>query len=163
MSPNPEQDAGLDDFERVVASLNKHKVEFMVIGGWAVVYHGYVRETEDLDIFIRRSQENAQRAVAALAAVGGACPELKPEVFTVDNGISLGEIPVKIDILSQLPGVDFDQAWPRGESGVFGLETVHYISREDLIRNKRAVARPKDLNDALELEAGRREGGGSTA
>lgn len=153
MSSDFKQDADLDDFDRVVAALNKHNVEFMIIGGWAVVYHGHVRETEDLDIFIRRSEENAKRAVAALEAVGGACPELKPEVFTTDNGISLGEKPVKIDLLSQLPGVDFDQAWPRCEIDAFGQETVHYISREDLIANKRAVARPKDINDALELEA----------
>ena len=154
MSSLPENFGELDDFDRVVSSLNKHKVEFMIIGGWAVVYHGHVRETEDLDIFIRRTEENARKAVAALEAVGGACPELKPGVFLSDNGISLGEVPIKIDIISNLPGVDFEQAWPRSKIDAFGSETVHYISREDLIKNKRTVARPRDLNDALELEAG---------
>ncbi len=155
MSSDPGKDGGLDDFDRVVAALNKHEVEFMIIGGWAVVYHGHVRETEDLDIFIRRTAENAERAVAALTEIGGACPELRPEVFTADNGISLGEAPVRIDIISRLPGVDFDQAWARSETSAFGAEMVRYISRQDLINNKRAVGRPKDLNDALELEAGR--------
>ncbi len=155
MTPAPQEEDASDAFDRVVAAFNKQKVEFMIIGGWAVAYHGHVRETEDLDLFIRPTLENAKRAVAALEAVGGSCPELKPEVFTDDNGISLGEAPVRIDVLSRLPGVDFDQAWPRSESSSFGAEMVRYICREDLIKNKRAVARPKDLNDALELEAGR--------
>ena len=117
MSPNPRDSSELDDFDRIIASLNKHRVDFMIIGG---------------------------------------CPELKPEVFTEDNGISLGEIPVKVDVISKLPGVDFDQAWARRATGPFGSETVSFISREDLISNKRAVARPKDLLDVVELEAGRR-------
>jgi len=144
-----------DDFDRIVASLNEHHVDFMIIGGWAVAYHGHLRMTEDLDIFIRPTEDNAKRAVAALEDAGGACPELKPEVFLRDNGISLGEIPVKVDVISKLPGVDFDQAWSRREAGSFGAETASFISREDLIRNKRAVARPKDLLDVRELEAGR--------
>lgn len=154
MSPDRRKDADLDDFDRIVASFNKHQVEFMIIGGWAVVYHGHVRETEDLDIFIRRTEENAKKAVAALEDIGGGCPELTPEVFIHDNGISLGEAPVKVDVLSNLPGVDFQESWSRCESGPFGEETVKFISREDLIANKRKVARPKDLDDARELEAG---------
>ena len=156
MSPSPRDSSELDDFDRIIASLNKHRVDFMIIGGWAVVYHGYVRMTEDLDIYIRPTADNARRAVAAIEAAGGGCPELKPEVFTEDNGISLGEIPVKVDVISKLPGVDFDQAWARRATGPFGSETVSFISREDLISNKRAVARPKDLLDVVELEAGRR-------
>lgn len=148
-----------DDFDRIVAALNKHLVDFMIIGGWAVVYHGHVRMTEDLDIYIRPTEDNAKRAVAAIEAAGGGCPELKPEVFTRDNGISLGEIPVKVDVISNLPGVDFEQAWSRREAGPFGSETVNFISREDLISNKRAVARPKDLLDVRELEAGRDKAG----
>lgn len=113
MSPDPQDSPESDDFDRVVAALNKHRVDFMIIGGWAVVYHGHVRLTEDLGIYIRPTEENAKRAVAAVEAVGGACPELRPEVFTRDNGISLGDKPVRIDIISKLPGVDFAQAWGR--------------------------------------------------
>ena len=155
MSQSSQDACELDDFDRIVASFNQYHVDFMIIGGWAVVYHGHVRMTEDLDIYIRPTEDNAKRAVAAIEAAGGGCPELKPEVFTRDNGISLGEIPVKVDVISKLPGVDFDQAWSRRATGPFGLETVSFISREDLIRNKRAVARPKDLLDVNELEAGR--------
>lgn len=153
MSQSPQEASEPDAFDRIVAALNRHGVDFMVIGGWAVVFYGHVRMTEDLDLYVRPTEDNAKRVVAALEEAGGACPELRPEVFTRDNGISLGDAPVKVDILSKLPGVDFDQAWSRRQTGPFGAETVHFISREDLIRNKRAVARPKDLLDVQELEA----------
>ncbi len=143
-----------DEFDAVVASLNKHDVDFMIVGGWAVIYHGHVRMTEDLDIYIRPSEDNAKKTIAALEAVGAGCPELRPEVFTWENGVSLGEPPVMIDVISKLPGVDFEKAWSRRVSDAFGLETVNYISREDLISNKRAVARPRDIQDAQALEAG---------
>lgn len=154
MSPGPGGSSDSDEFDRVLAAFNAHHVDFMIIGGWAVVYHGHVRLTEDLDIYVRATPENAKRAVAALEAVGGGCPELRPEVFTLENGISLGETPVKVDVISRLPGVDFEAAWARRETGLFGPETVNFISRADLIDNKRAVARPKDLDDARELEKG---------
>ena len=145
----------MDDFDRIIASLNKHHVDFMLIGGIAVIYHGHVRDTKDLDIFIRRTPENAKKTVAALEEVGFECPELKPEVFMADNGISLGEVPVKVDILSNIPGVDFDEAWARREADIFGPQTVNYISLEDLIANKRAVGRPQDMADVYKLELAR--------
>lgn len=154
MPRNSDDPADLDEFDRVVAALNSHRVEFMIIGGFAVVYHGHVRATEDLDIFVRPTEENAKRTVSALEAIGFGCPELSPEVFTADNGISLGEAPVKVDVISHLPGVSFEDAWTRRETSVFGAEAANYISREDLIRNKRAAGRPRDLDDARELEAG---------
>lgn len=159
MSQSSQEVSESDDFDRIVSSLNKHHVDFMIIDGWAVVYHGHVRMTEDLDIYVRPTEDNAKRTVAALEAAGGGCPELTPEVFTRDNGISLGEAPMKVDVVSRLPGVDFDQAWSRREAGPFGSETVSFMSREDLISNKRAVARPKDLLDVSELEAGRDQPG----
>lgn len=155
MSPSSPEDSSSDDFDRIVASLNKHHVDFMIIGGFAVVYHGHMRATKDLDLFVRRTEENAGRTIAALEEVGFGSPEMTPKVFTADNGISLGARPLQIDVISNLRGVDFDEAWSRREIGSFGRETVSYISREDLIRNKRAAGRPLDLDDARELEAGR--------
>lgn len=155
MTQTPEEVPSFDDFDRIVASLNKHQVDFMIIGGFAVVYHGHVRNTKDLDIFIRRTEDNAKRAVAALEEAGFASPEMTPEVFTADNGISLGTRPLQIDIMSNLRGVDFDGVWSRREAGPFNREAVNYISREDLIANKRAAGRPLDLDDARELELGR--------
>lgn len=155
MSPEPKESSEPDVFDSIIAAFNAHRVDFMVIGGWAVAYHGHVRLTEDLDLLVRPTEDNAKRAVAALEAVGGGCPELRPEVFTRDNGISLGDAPVKVDVLSKLPGVDFEAAWTRRESGHFGSATVNFISRADLIDNKRAVGRPRDLDDVRELEGGR--------
>ncbi|MDP3542940.1 MAG: nucleotidyltransferase [Elusimicrobiota bacterium] len=155
MSRDSSDDFGSDDFDRIVASLNKHHVDFMIIGGFAVVYHGHIRATKDLDLYIRRTDENAERAVAALEEVGFGSPEMTPQVFTADNGISLGTRPLQIDVMSNLRGVDFDTAWARRETGSFGRETVNYISREDLISNKHAAGRPLDLDDARELEKGR--------
>lgn len=155
MSQSLAEASSSDDFDRIVASLNKHQVEFMIIGGFAVVYHGHMRATKDLDLYIRRTEENAEKTVAALEEVGFGSPEMTPKVFTADNGISLGARPLQIDIISNLRGIDFNEAWSRREIGSFGRETVNYISREDLIRNKRAAGRPLDLDDARELEAGR--------
>lgn len=152
---SPEASGSADDFDRIVASFNKHRVDFMIIGGFAVVYHGHVRATKDLDLYIRRTEENAKRTVAALEEVGFGSPEMTPEVFTADNGISLGAKPLQVDIISDLRGIDFNDAWARKETSSFGLEAAHYISREDLIINKRAAGRPVDLDDARELEARR--------
>lgn len=155
MSQASLENSSSDDFDRIVASLIKHQVDFMIIGGFAVVYHGHVRATKDLDLYVRRTEENASRVVAALEEVGFGSPEMTAEVFTADNGISLGTRPLQIDVMSNLRGVDFDKAWARRESGSFGRETVSYISREDLIINKRAAGRPLDLDDVRELEKGR--------
>lgn len=154
MSAAEQDPAGADPFDAVIASLNKHEVEFLMVGGWAVIYHGFNRVTDDMDIFVRRTEENSRRTVAALEDADLGCPELVPEVFMNDNGISLGEAPLKVDIISNLPGVDFDAAWARRQKDFFGPNMVNYISREDLLVNKRTVARPKDLDDARELEAG---------
>lgn len=144
----------MDDLDRVVSAMNRHEVEFMVIGGFAMAYHGHVRNTQDLDLFVRPSPENARRAVAALEEAGFACPELTASVFTDENGISLGDPPLRVDVLSRLPGVEFADAWMRRETSVFGEESAAYISRADLIANKKAVARPRDLDDVRELEGG---------
>lgn len=155
MTSPSQEPSELDDFDRIIASLNKHQVDFMIIGGFAVVYHGNDRMTKDLDLFVRRTQENAKKVVAALEDVGFGSPQMTPDVFTDDNGISLGTRPLQVDIMSNLRGVEFDEAWARRESSDFGPEKVYFISREDLIKNKRASGRPIDLDDARKLELGK--------
>ena len=152
MGRQSDEPDGLDDFDRIVASFNKHHVEFMIVGAFAVIYHGHVRDTSDLDLYVRSSRENAERAVAALEETGFGSPDLKPEVFTHDNGIHLGEEPVEVDVLSTLKAVDWDRAWARREAGPFGPEDVYYLSLPDLIANKRAVGRLQDLADVEKLE-----------
>lgn len=157
MAEEPENPTGLNDYDRVIAALIKHQVDFMIIGGIAVIYHGHVRDTKDMDLFVRPTPENADRTVAALEEAGLGCPELTPEVFTTDNGISIGETPVKLDVLSKLPGVSFDEAWANRETSVYGDQTVSYIGLDDLIKNKRAVGRLADLADVEKLELARKK------
>jgi predicted nucleotidyltransferase len=147
-------DSGLPLFDEVVAAFKKHQVEFMIIGGFAVVYHGHVRATEDLDLFIRRTEENARKAVAALKELSQGELDLTPDVFTAGKGVLIGERPLRVDILAEIAGVTFDDAWERRQTDFFGPAEVHFISREDLIANKRAAGRPKDLDDARALSAG---------
>src|SRR5438874_995879 len=120
MSRPSEGSSEQDDFDRIIIALNKHQVEFMIVGGFAVVYYGHLRNTSDLDIFIRPTEANAKKTVAALEETGFGCPELSPSVFTLDNGISLGEDLVRVDMIPHLPGVEFESAWKRRKSGAFG-------------------------------------------
>lgn len=145
-----------DDFDRILASFKAHGVEFMVVGGYAVSYHGYVRVTKDLDLFIRRTHENAARVVAALESAGFGFPELTTQAFIAGKGIILGEPPMRVDIISDLPGVRFEEAWPNCPHDHYGDALVPYIGLDDLLRNKRAAGRAQDLTDAAMLEKTRR-------
>lgn len=77
---------------------------------------------------------------------------LSPDVFTAGKGVLLGEAPLRVDVLSQISGVEFDEAWARRETDRFGPATVEFIGREHLVANKRAAGRPQDLDDVRELE-----------
>ena len=145
------------DYETLIAALNTQRVEFLIIGGYAVVHHGYVRTTEDLDIYIRPTPRNARKTVRALKELGFNGDEIRAEAFTIDNGLSLGVAPVVVDLIAFIPGVDPQMLWSRRQAGRFGEQTVDYISREDLILNKRAVGRAQDLADVQKLELNRPE------
>lgn len=160
MPAEPDAAREPDDLDRVVASLKRHGVDFMIVGGFAVIYHGHLRATKDLDIFIRRSQENAEKTIAALAAVGLSFPDLTARTFMEGKGVLLGEEPMRVDIISELSGVRFEDAWPRCSQDFYGNETVAYIGLDDLIQNKRAVRRAQDLADVAQLEKARRMGRG---
>ena len=150
MSPGAEEEES--DLERVVAALNEQGVQFLIVGGFAVVHHGHVRTTEDLDIYIRPTTENAERTVRALSRLGFTGEEVSAEAFTKDNGLSLGAVPMKVDLIAYVPGVDPEAMWSRRQSGRFGAQRADFISRQDLIANKRAVGRAQDLADVQMLE-----------
>jgi len=153
--PAEDLNSGLHVYDKVIAAFIDHHVDFMLVGGYAVIYHGYVRATEDLDLFIRPTEDNAKKAVAALKALSEGELDYSPDVFTKGKGVSLGERPVRIDILSQIDGITYEQASKNTKPDAFGPATVHFISQDDLLVNKRAAGRPRDRNDVLELEAGR--------
>ena len=136
------------DFRDLLALLNEHKAEYLIVGGYALAFHGAPRFTGDIDIFVRPNEENARRVLDALAAFGFQFPNLTAADFASPNKvIQLGVPPVRIDIVTSISGVSWEEAEAGKEPGVFGDVPVSYIGRQAYITNKRAVGRRKDLAD----------------
>ena len=136
------------DFKDFLNLLNFHDVNYLLVGGYAVTFHGYPRFTSDMDIWVASTEENAIRIITALKEFGFDLPELSKEMFLDDNRMTrLGREPVKIEILNSISGVDFFDAKPRALiKDVDGI-SIPVISLSDLRTNKAASARPKDLAD----------------
>ena len=133
--------------------LNKAGVDYIMVGGWAVNLHGYVRATIDLDIWILADQENARKVYAALGEFGAPLGDVKPEDFAQHGTIfQIGVAPCRIDVINKIDGVSYADAAPRAIPKTIEGIPVRIISREDLIVNKRASGRTKDLADAEILE-----------
>lgn len=141
------------DFKEFIQSLNDNQVRYLVIGGYAVAFHGYPRYTKDIDIWIEMSPENAGRMVRALKEFGFASLELQPQDFMVpDQVIQLGYPPNRIDLLTTPDGVDFGTCYAaRLEIEITGVQ-VNFIDLENLRVNKRASGRLQDLADLENLE-----------
>jgi hypothetical protein len=136
------------DFRDLLALLNEHKVEYLIVGGYALAFHGAPRFTGDIDIFVRPRQENARRVLQALAAFGFEFPNLTVDDFQNPNQVvQLGVPPVRVDLITSLTGVSWEEADASKEPGHFGDVPVHYIGRAQYIANKRATGRKKDLAD----------------
>jgi hypothetical protein len=143
-----------EDLRELLASLIAHRVDFLVAGGHAVAFHGYPRYTEDLDLYVRATRENGARILVALEAFGFGGLGLTADDFTADDRvIQLGRAPNRVDLLTRLWGVDFDDAWSRRVEASLDAIPVAMLGRTDLIRNKRATGRPQDLADVAALEA----------
>lgn len=141
------------DLRELLELFRSHGVEFLVVGGHAVAFHGRPRLTEDLDLFVRADAENGQRIVDALRAFGFESLDLSPADFHADDRvIQLGRAPNRVDLLTKLYGVEFADAWGRRVAAQLGDVEVSMIGRDDLIRNKRATGRTQDLADAEFLE-----------
>lgn len=141
------------DFKEFIELLNAHSVRYLIVGGYAVAFHGHPRYTKDLDVWIELSPENAGNVVKALEEFGFGSFELKPEDFLVsDQVIQLGYPPNRIDILTTLKKVEFKDCYnARVEVIIQGLK-INFIDLENLKQNKRATGRPQDLADAENLE-----------
>ncbi len=140
-----------DDSSEFLRLFVAHNVEFMVVGGHAVSYHGYPRFTHDVDVVVKPSPDNAERVVAALQAFGFGSLGLVPDDLLRDTTIVLGRPPYEIDIMTFLKGVDLDAALARRIWGRLDSTDVPFIGRDDLIANKLAVGRPQDLADISRL------------
>jgi hypothetical protein len=143
-----------EDWRAFIESLNSNGVEFVVVGAVALAHHGFPRYTGDLDILIRNSSQNATRLESALAAFGFTALGLKAADFAESyRVIQLGVPPNRIDLLTSITGVSFEEAWAdRVQVDVEGLP-VNFIGRQALIRNKRLTGRAQDKADLEALGA----------
>ena len=144
----------VEDFRDLLAELVKANARFLIVGAHALSVHGIPRATADLDVWIDRSPENARRVWAALAAFGAPLDALGIEMSDLtrsDVVAQFGLPPYRIDILTGVSGVTFDEAWPERVDDRFDGVPVHYLGRAALIRNKRASGRTKDLADLESL------------
>jgi len=140
------------DFEDFVFLLNKYDVNYMIIGGYALAFHGRPRHTGDLDIWIDVSEENAHKIFNVINEFGLASLGLKIEDF-LEKGIitQIGYPPLRIDILNEIDGVEFNEAYQNKLIiDIDGLP-ISYISLDDLIKNKQVSGRQRDLSDVSEL------------
>lgn len=139
--------------EGVFKSFEKHKVKYLVIGGIATVLHGVPRATFDLDILIQPTSDNADRLLAALMDAGiGAAGETTPSEI-LDYEITVFEDIVRIDVQTQTPGINFDEAWQRKDRINYHDQEILVVCKEDLIQAKLASGREIDLKDVDQLKS----------
>ena len=142
------------DLREFIELLNSRGIDYLIVGGHAVAFHGYPRYTGDIDFLVRPNAENGARIVEALRAFGFGELSLTPADFLRPESIvQLGRPPNRIDLLTSISGVSFDEAWSSRASAELDGVPVLFLSRENLIKNKQASGRPKDLADAATLLA----------
>lgn len=146
------------DFRDLLAEFNAHRVEFLLVGAHALAAHGYVRATEDLDVWIRPDPTNAKRVLEALRAFGAPLHDLtEKDLATPGLVFQIGIAPIRIDVLTAIDGVEFTEAWTARYSTQFADQPVGVLSIQDLIKNKRATGRTQDLADVEKLESKNRK------
>jgi hypothetical protein len=141
------------DFRELLALLNAHQVDYIIIGAYALAHHGTPRYTGDMDILVRPDSENAQRILRALNEFGFGSLGLTVEDFTTPNKVvQLGVAPIRVDIVTSITGVSWKEAAAGRAEGNYGGVTVYYIGKKEFILNKRALGRKKDQADLEALE-----------
>jgi hypothetical protein len=142
------------DFRDMLSAFDAEGVEFLIVGAYAMAAYGVPRATGDLDFWIRRTPENADRVLRALAAFGVPMDQFtRDDLLTAEVVLQFGVEPNRIDILTSIDGVEFDDAWPNRLITRLDDVAVPLLGVEQLVQNKRAVGRPKDLADIAQLEA----------
>ena len=142
------------DFKELLLTFNAHNVEYLVVGAHALAAHGHVRATKDLDVWVRPDEKNAHRILRALSDFGAPTVDLTvDDLRRKDTIFQIGMPPLRIDIITNIDGVEFDEAWPNRLETVFGGVPAFVISREHLIINKKTAARLQDLADVQQLQA----------
>jgi hypothetical protein len=141
------------DFADLCSLLNEQGVEFLIVGGYAVGYHGAPRFTGDLDILVRPDAQQIERMLEAVRQFGFPAQDLTADYLLEQQKIlQLGKEPVQVHLMTAITGVAWDEAWVSRRQGLYGNVPVLFIGRQALIANKRATGRTKDLADVEALE-----------
>jgi hypothetical protein len=140
------------DFLDLLRAFAGRNVRFLVVGAYALAVHGRPRATGDLDVWVDATRDNAPRVMAGLADFGAPLGQISESDFSTPGIVfRIGQPPSRIDILTTLTGLSFDEAWSTRVSGPFGPVTVDFLGRDAFIQNKRATGRAKDLADIEEF------------
>ena len=140
------------DFLDLLRAFIDRNVRFLIVGAYALAVHGRPRATGDLDVWVDATPENAARIISALEQFGAPLGELIVDDFSRPGIVfQMGLPPVRIDVLTELSGLTFEEAWPGRIAASFGPLTVDVLGREAFIKNKRATGRPRDLGDVEAL------------
>ncbi|MCH1494132.1 MAG: nucleotidyltransferase [Rubripirellula sp.] len=146
------------DFRDMLVALNDAEVDYLVVGAYAVAAHGFPRATGDLDIWVRANPESAENLLSALTVFGAPMHEVSAADFSSPSIVfQIGVPPGRIDILTDVSGVNFDAAWANRMTVIIDDVKLSIIGRSDLIANKRATGRPKDIADLAFLESGKND------
>lgn len=141
------------DFRDLLLAFKSFQVEYLVIGGYAVIYYDEPRYTKDIELWVRAEKANAERVYAALKDFGAPIASVTADDFAHEGYFyQIGVPPTRIDILMSVAGVSFDDAWPRRIVENFEGVDMYYVSRADLIAMKKTAGRPQDLIDVAALE-----------
>ncbi|GAB4260570.1 MAG: nucleotidyl transferase AbiEii/AbiGii toxin family protein [Saprospiraceae bacterium] len=141
------------DFKEFIELLNEHSVKYLVIGGYAVNFHGYPRYTRDIDFWLWMTRQNIEKLIEALKQFGFGDLDLRIEDFlTPENIVQLGYEPYRIDLLVDVEGVDFEECFERRVEAELDGINVNFLSLQDLIKAKKMTGRLQDLADAEQLE-----------
>ena len=142
------------DFKELLLAFNAHNVEYLIVGAHALAAHGHVRATKDLDLWVRPEKANAQKVLKAPSDFGAPLSDLTVDDLSKKETIfQIGLPPLRIDVITDIDGVEFPEAWPDRLETMFGGVPAFVISRHHLIANKKTSARLQDLADVQQLES----------
>jgi hypothetical protein len=136
------------DYKELLKLLNAHKAEFVIVGAYALAFHGVPRFTGDMDILVKPDSKNAEKILAALKEFGFGSLYLTVSDFQyLDKVVQLGVAPVRVDLITSLTGLSWQEVSSGKVQGTYGDVPVYYLGRKELISNKKALGRKKDLAD----------------
>lgn len=143
----------IQDFKEFLELLNKNEVEYLIVGGYAVIAYGYPRLTIDIDVWVKVSDDNSRKVIKTIEDFGFKFDNLNAEDFNIpDNVIQLGRPPHRIDILTAIEGLNFDECYKKKFLYRKNEMKINFISLNDLLKNKKLVGRHKDLDDIRNLK-----------